>query len=139
MAKPPTSAFRHSCRDCSDTRVSTSEPIAESIILQSCRVEQSVSPEYQITANVWIRGILEEEYGVKLESIAWRQGGLEEASREERLPLILPANIDLKSIPSDRTLSEMLANGEIDALISARAPSCFLRHAPHSSVAPGSV
>jgi 4,5-dihydroxyphthalate decarboxylase len=87
-------------------------------------------PEYQITANVWIRGILEDEYGVKLESIAWRQGGLEEAGREERSPLSLPATIDLKRIPSDRSLSEMLASGEIDALISARAPSCFLQHAP---------
>jgi 4,5-dihydroxyphthalate decarboxylase len=88
-------------------------------------------PEYQITANVWIRGILEEEYGVELESIAWRQGGLEEAGRHERSPLSLPANIDLKRIPPDRNLSEMLANGEIDALISARAPSCFLRRASH--------
>ncbi|MGA9896260.1 MAG: ABC transporter substrate-binding protein [Xanthobacteraceae bacterium] len=88
-------------------------------------------PEYQITANVWIRGILEEEYAVKLDSIAWRQGGLEEAGREERSPLQLPRNIDLKQIPNDRNLSDMLEKGEIDALISARAPSCFLRHAPN--------
>jgi 4,5-dihydroxyphthalate decarboxylase len=88
-------------------------------------------PEYQITAVVWIRGILEEEYGVKLDSIAWRQGGLEEGGREERSPLSLPPNIDLKPIPRERTLSDMLETGEIDALISARAPSCFLRGAPH--------
>jgi 4,5-dihydroxyphthalate decarboxylase len=88
-------------------------------------------PEYQITANVWIRGILKDEYGVDLESIAWRQGGLEDAGREERARLDLPASIDLKSIPSDRNLSDMLANGEIDALISARAPSCYLRGAPN--------
>ena len=88
-------------------------------------------PEYQITANVWIRGILEEEYAVKLDSIAWRQGGLEDAGREERSPLTLPPNIDLKTIPNDRNLSEMLESGEIDALISARAPSCYLRRAPN--------
>ena len=88
-------------------------------------------PEYQITAVVWIRGILEDEYGVNLESIAWRQGGLEEAGREERARLSLPGSIDLKPIPSDRTLSEMLESGEIDALISARAPSCYLRGAPN--------
>lgn len=88
-------------------------------------------PEYQITANVWIRGILEEEYGVNLDSIAWRQGGLEDAGREERSPLSLPSNIDLKPIPSDRNLSEMLATGEIDAMISARAPSCYLRGVPN--------
>jgi 4,5-dihydroxyphthalate decarboxylase len=88
-------------------------------------------PEYQITANVWIRGTLEEEYGVKLDSIAWRQGGLEEGGREERSPLSLPPNIVLERIPADRNLSEMLARGEIDALLSARAPSCFLRRAPY--------
>jgi 4,5-dihydroxyphthalate decarboxylase len=88
-------------------------------------------PEYQITAVVWIRGILEEEFGVKLDSILWRQGGLEDAGREERAPLSLPSNIDLESIPADRNLSDMLEKGEIDALVSARAPSCFLRGAPH--------
>jgi 4,5-dihydroxyphthalate decarboxylase len=88
-------------------------------------------PEYQITANVWIRGTLEEEYGVDLDSIAWRQGGLEDAGREERSPMVLPPNVDLKSIPHDRNLSDMLARGEIDGLISARAPSCFLNGAPN--------
>ena len=86
-------------------------------------------PEYQITATVWIRGILADEYGVDLESVAWRQGGLEDAGREERAKLELPASIDLQPIPSDRTLSDMLEKGEIDALISARAPSCYLRGA----------
>jgi 4,5-dihydroxyphthalate decarboxylase len=87
-------------------------------------------PEYQITATVWIRGILEDEYGVKVENVAWRQGGLEDAGRKERAALDLPPSIDLKPIPADRTLSQMLESGEIDALISARAPSCFLRGAP---------
>jgi 4,5-dihydroxyphthalate decarboxylase len=88
-------------------------------------------PEYQITATVWIRGILEDEYGVKVRGVAWRQGGLEEAGRQERAQLRLPPEIDLKSVPSDRTLSDMLERGELDALISARAPSCYLRGAPN--------
>lgn len=86
-------------------------------------------PEYQITATVWIRGILEDEYGVSVEGVRWRQGGLEDAGRSERADLKLPAGIDLKSIPSDRTLSDMLEQGELDGVISARAPSCFLRGA----------
>jgi 4,5-dihydroxyphthalate decarboxylase len=88
-------------------------------------------PEYQITAVVWIRGILEDEYGVSVESVDWRQGGLEDAGRKERAKIDLPASIRLTSIPSDRTLSEMLESGEIDGLISARAPSCYLRKAPN--------
>jgi 4,5-dihydroxyphthalate decarboxylase len=88
-------------------------------------------PEYQITANVWIRGILQDEYGVHPRDIHWRRGGVEEAGREERAPLQLPPEIDLQQIPHDRTLSGMLEAGELDAVIGARAPSCFTRGAPH--------
>src|SRR6266851_1296469 len=48
-------------------------------------------PEYQMTANVWIRGIFEDEYGVKPSDIRWRRGGLEEPGREERTKIKLPA------------------------------------------------
>jgi 4,5-dihydroxyphthalate decarboxylase len=88
-------------------------------------------PEYQITANVWIRGILEDEYGVKPSDIHWRRGGIEEPGRGERAPISLPESIDLQQIPDDRTLSGMLESGEIDGYIGARAPSCFLRGAPN--------
>ncbi len=88
-------------------------------------------PEYQITANVWIRGILEEEFGVRPSDIHWRRGGIEEAGRGERAPISLPPSIDLQQIPDDKTLSGMLEAGEIDGYIGARAPSCFLRGAPH--------
>jgi 4,5-dihydroxyphthalate decarboxylase len=88
-------------------------------------------PEYQITANVWIRGILQDEYGVKPSDIKWRQGGVEEAGRDERTPIKLPPDIDFKAVPADRTLSDMLEKGEIDGLIGARAPTCFLRGVPN--------
>src|SRR5919205_326530 len=64
-------------------------------------------PEYQITANVWIRGILKDEYGVKPSDIKWRRGGIEEPGRDERAKIKLPDDIDLKPIPEHRTLSEM--------------------------------
>src|ERR1700704_4461468 len=86
-------------------------------------------PESQMTANVWIRGMLDEEYGVKPRDIKWRRGGLEEAGREERSRIDMPPEIDLAAVPADRTISDMLAKGEIDGLLSARAPSCFLRGA----------
>ena len=88
-------------------------------------------PEYQMTANVWVRGMLEEEYGVKPRDIKWRRGGLEEPGREERAKINLPPEIDLQQVPDGRTISDMLAKGEIDGLLSARAPSCFLRGAPN--------
>jgi 4,5-dihydroxyphthalate decarboxylase len=88
-------------------------------------------PEYQMTANVWVRGMLEEEYGVHPRDIKWRRGGLEEPGREERSPMKTPPDVDLQSVPHDRTLSDMLEKGEIDGVIGARAPSCFLRGAPN--------
>ena len=87
-------------------------------------------PEYQITANVWIRGILNDEYGVKAQEVRWRSGGIEQPGREERTPLKLPPGIDLAPIPPGNTLSAMLEAGELDGLIGARAPSSFLRGAP---------
>jgi 4,5-dihydroxyphthalate decarboxylase len=86
-------------------------------------------PEYQTTANVWIRGILQDDYGVHPRDIKWRRGGVEVPGRGERASLILPPEIDLSQIPADRTLSDMLEKSEIDGIIGARAPSCFRRGA----------
>ena len=88
-------------------------------------------PEYQITAVVWQRGIMSDEYGVKPADIRWRQGGQEQPGRTERTPLAPIKGLDLQSIPSDKTLSGMLEAGELDALFTARAPSCFLNKKPN--------
>ncbi len=87
-------------------------------------------PEYQITANVWIRGLLKHEYGVQPNELLWRRGGLEEPGRQERSPIRLPNDIDVQQLPADVSLSEALASGEIDAVFSAKAPSCFLKGDP---------
>jgi 4,5-dihydroxyphthalate decarboxylase len=75
--------------------------------------------------------MLQDEYGVKPSDIKWRNGGLEEPGRAERTKITLPPEIELQAIPKDRTLNDMLAKGEIDALFSARAPSCFVNGAPN--------
>ena len=86
--------------------------------------------EYQLTANVWIRGILAEHHGVPVESVAYRTAGLEQPERQEKLALDLPPEIDLAPLASGRSLSSALAAGEIDALYTPRAPSSFLRGEP---------
>ena len=86
--------------------------------------------EYQLTANVWIRGILAEHHGVPVESVAYRTGGLEAAERIEKLPLDLPEGVDVQPLGTGRSLSQALAAGEIDALYTPRAPSSFLRREP---------
>jgi 4,5-dihydroxyphthalate decarboxylase len=83
------------------------------------------SPEYQMTAPVWIRGILSDEYGVKVTDAQYFTGGEEEPGRTEKLALDLPPTIRVARIGPDQTLARMLADGELDALYTARAPSTF--------------
>lgn len=87
-------------------------------------------PEYQMTAALWIRGILQDEYGVRPQEVEWFNGGLDEPGRIEKLTLNLPKEIRLSSIPSDRTLNDMLVTGDLDAIVTARAPSAFLDQNP---------
>jgi 4,5-dihydroxyphthalate decarboxylase len=87
-------------------------------------------PEYQLTANVWARAILEDDHGVKPSDIHWIRGGLEEAGRVEKIAITLPKGVKLENAPEGRTLSSMLEAGEIDAFIGPRVPSGFGRH-PH--------
>mgnify|MGYP001552704653 CR=1 FL=1 len=82
-------------------------------------------PEYQMTAPVWIRGILQDEYCVDPTSVQYWTGGEEAPGREEKLKLDLPASIRIKRIGATQTLAQMLADGEIDAMHTARIPSTF--------------
>ena len=83
-------------------------------------------PEYQMTAGVWIRGTLSDEYKVPVSSVTYFHGGEEEPGRPEKLRLNLPHEIRVEPIPAGKTLSAMLAAGEIDALYTARMPSTFM-------------
>jgi 4,5-dihydroxyphthalate decarboxylase len=90
-------------------------------------------PEYQLTASVWARMILETEYGVHPRDITWVRGGYETTGRMEKLKLELPQDIRIENAPADATLSGMLAAGQIDGIIGPRAPSCFERGHPQVS------
>ncbi len=85
------------------------------------------TPEFQMTAPVWIRGILAEHFGVPVDSVTYFTGGEEETGRTEKLKLDLPASIRVQPIGPTQTLAAMLAAGEIDALHTARMPSTFGR------------
>lgn len=85
------------------------------------------TPEYQLTAGVWQRGILAEDYGVPVESVQYFTGGLEQPGRPEKLTVNVPPSISITPIPEDKTLSAMLADGELDAIYSPGQPSCFGR------------
>ncbi len=82
-------------------------------------------PEYQLSACVWARGILQDEYGVRPEDVIWVRGGMEDPGRIEKITLKLPAGVRLEAAPAGRTLSRLLASGEIDGIVGPRLPSCF--------------
>src|SRR3984893_6569913 len=84
------------------------------------------TPEYQMTAGVWIRGILSDDYGVAVSSQKYFRGGEEEPGRPEKLALSLPPEIHLESIPPTKKLSAMRDPADIDALYTARMPSTFV-------------
>jgi 4,5-dihydroxyphthalate decarboxylase len=81
------------------------------------------NPEYQLTANVWIRGILADEYGVPIDSVRYFRGGLEHPGRIEKAAVSLPPAIRIEDIAEHKTLARMLESGEIDAIYAPRAPS----------------
>jgi 4,5-dihydroxyphthalate decarboxylase len=82
-------------------------------------------PEWIQTAGVYARGVLQHQYGVALADVAWVQGGVNEAGREELVAPTLPAGVTIEAV-SDRALQDMLVDGDLDAVISARAPQRFL-------------
>ena len=114
----PSRMFRHS-----SIYINTGSGIREPKDLVGKRVG---TPEYQMTAPVWIRGILAEHYGVPVDSVTYCTGGEEEPGRSEKLKLDLPPSIRVEPIGAGQTLSAMLASGEIDALHTARMPSTFV-------------
>lgn len=116
----PSRMFRHSA-----IYVSAKSGIREPKDLIGKRIG---TPEYQMTAPVWIRAILEEEYGVDHTSVEYHTGGEEEPGRSEKLKLDLPPSVKIRPIGPTQTLSQMILDGDIDALETARAPSTFYSH-----------
>ena len=92
------------------------------------------TPEWQLTANVWTRALLEDDYGVKPSDIRWVRGGLEEPGRLEKLAITLPPGVVIEDIGPD-------ADAQRDARKRARStPSSVLarrRRSPPSNTTLG--
>lgn len=73
-------------------------------------------PEYHMTALLFIRGMLEHDYGVRPEDIHWVRG------RVERIDLTLPPTIRLDDLPTGQTFGQMLEDGELDGIAGTRPP-----------------
>lgn len=90
---------------------------------QDLRGKKIGLPEYQLTANVWARALLEEDFGLAPSDVTWVRGGIAHAGRPEKIRLELPANVRLEDAPEGRTISCLLASGEIDGYIAPRPPA----------------
>jgi 4,5-dihydroxyphthalate decarboxylase len=88
-------------------------------------------PEYQLTANVWARAILEDDFGVKPADMRWVRGGIEHAGRPEKITINLPEGVVLENAPEGKTISDLLLEGEIDAFMAPRAPTKAALASPH--------
>ena len=119
----PSRTFRHT-----SIYIRTDRGIAKPADLKGRRIG---TPEYQVTANVWVRMFLEEDHGVKPSDVTWVRGGYEDPGRVEKITLNLPADVRVEDAPEGKTISGMLAAGEVDAVIGPRAPSCFDRGDPN--------
>jgi 4,5-dihydroxyphthalate decarboxylase len=87
-------------------------------------------PEYQLTANVWARALLEEEYGVKPSDIHWIRAGIEHAHRPEKIHITLPPGVRLENGPLGKTISQLLEAGHLDGFIAPRAPLMAQNNSP---------
>ena len=115
-------AFRHTSIYVRTDRIKEPED------LKGCKVGV---PEYQLTANVWARAILEDDFGVKPADIHWVRGGIEEPGRPEKIAVKLPPGVRLDNAPDGATISGLLDSGEIDGFIAPRPPSFIERGHPH--------
>ena len=87
------------------------------------------SPEWAHSAAVYMRGWMHNDMGVKLQDVHWHQAGANAPGRVEKVEINLPAGVRLTRI-ADKSLSQLLAAGEIDCAIIARPPTCFLEGHP---------
>jgi 4,5-dihydroxyphthalate decarboxylase len=117
----PSRTFRHRC-----IFVHTGSGITKVEDLRGRRVGV---PEYSMTAAVWLRGMFEHEFGVHPNEIHWVQAGEEHPGRKDRVDFEMPPGVRLESRP-DTTLNAMIESGAIDAMMSPRMPSCFLKGSP---------
>ena len=117
----PSRVFRQSA-----IYVGTKSGIGEAKDLEGRRVG---IPEWAQTAGIYARGYLMNHCGVRLENIRWVQAGVNEPGRKEKVNLSLPVGVSIEPVP-DRSLGEMLASGDLDAVISAREPDSFVQGDP---------
>jgi 4,5-dihydroxyphthalate decarboxylase len=86
--------------------------------------------EFSMTAALMARGVLEDDFGVKASDIKWRYGRMD---ADDALPIarMKPRGTELEAIPDSENLSDHLASGRVDAMVSYKPPRCFEQGVPN--------
>jgi 4,5-dihydroxyphthalate decarboxylase len=114
--------FRHSC-----IYVRTGAGIEAPADLKGKRVGTS---QYGSTALVFMRGMLQHDFGVAPSDLHWFMGGLNSFTEQPLIALNLPKNVRLDFLGPGETLEGMFEAGQLDALLSIYIPSLFRRGSP---------
>jgi 4,5-dihydroxyphthalate decarboxylase len=80
--------------------------------------------DYSMTALLFVRGLLQHQYGVLPQDIHWFR------RRSEHVSIDIPAGIRIDNIAQDQTLDGLLEDGKLDALAVTSAPRAFLPGSP---------
>ena len=88
-------------------------------------------PNWHFTRGLVVRGMLQDEYGVRCGDIRWRVGGIDTPGGLTYMPIEPPAGIEVQPIGAGETLGAMLADGRIDAIITYRDPQVFTDKTPN--------
>ncbi len=114
----PARAFRHAY-----IFINTKSGIKEPRDLMGKKVGLA---EFQQTATVWVRGILQHEYGVSLEKIRWFTW-----AKQSRMKIEMPKQYDIQQIPTGVSPDNMLIEGGLDAMICASLFPSLLNGSPN--------
>jgi 4,5-dihydroxyphthalate decarboxylase len=82
-------------------------------------------PSYTMTAALWARGILQHEYGLYPSDVTWHQASPQGTADDDPLAFDYPEGVTVAQIPDDADLSDLLAAGDIDALVSPKIPTSY--------------
>ncbi len=115
--------FRHSC-----IYVRPGAGISKPEDLRGKRVGTT---QYGSTAAVFMKGMIQDEYGVAPHEMHWFMGGLDAPTQAPLIPFTPPDNVTLEMLPPGKTLEAMMEAGELDALFSIYLPKIFLAGSEH--------